>query len=221
MVQESPMIFKFYCNEDENQFCQILEEVQFGCGNSCNLGSQVQDEVGGVYYPQIYGSDALRHIKEASDDIKRIFNEYAVSSSSRDQDSTLPDGSLSCTNNGTGDRLRGFDKFLHETSTSQNTISNKYLEEPIFQRNNNDFNILNWWKVHTPRYTILSMMARDVLGIPVATLGQDLVFSNRGRVLDHHRSTLNPVTREALVCSQDWLQVESEESKPSCCITFR
>lgn len=168
------------------------------------------------YYTQIYGSDAVGHIKDVSNGIKGVFSEYAVSSSSLDQDSALPAGSLPSTINGTRDRLRGFDKFLHETSISQSMISDldKYLEEPVFPRNN-DFNILNWWKVHTPRYPILSMMARDVLGIPVATLGRDLVFSNGGRVLDHHRSSLNPDTREALVCGQDWLRMESEENQVS------
>lgn len=168
------------------------------------------------YYPLIYGSDAPGHIKEVSDGFRGLFNEYAVSSSSLDLDSALPDGSLPSTSSGTRDRLRGFDKFLHETSISQSMISDldKYLEEPVFPRNN-DFNVLNWWKVHTPRYPILSIMACDVLAIPVATLGQDLVFSNRGRVLDHHRSSLNPDTREALVCGQDWLRVESEESQVS------
>ncbi|KAL3503069.1 hypothetical protein ACH5RR_037518 [Cinchona calisaya] len=168
------------------------------------------------YYPQIYGSDAMGHIKQVSDGIGGLFNEYTVSSSSLDQDTALPDGTLPTASNGTRDRLRGFDKFLHETSISQSSISDldKYLEEPVFPRNN-DFNILNWWKVHTPRYPILSMMARDILGIPFATLGRDLVFSNRGRVLDHHRSSLNPDTREALVCGQDWLRVESGDKQVS------
>ncbi|CAI9088879.1 OLC1v1023329C1 [Oldenlandia corymbosa var. corymbosa] len=165
------------------------------------------------YYPQIYGTDAMLYIKEVSDGIRGLFNEYSVGSSSLDQESSAANGSLSNARNGTRDRLRGFDKFLHETSTSQsmNSDLDKYLDEPVFPRNN-DFNILDWWKVQTPRYPILSMMARDVLGIPVATLDEDLVFSNRGRVLDRHRSSLNPDTREALICGQDWLRVESEEN---------
>lgn len=47
------------------------------------------------------------------------------------------------------------------------------------------------------------MMARDVLGIPMSTLGKEVAFSNRGRVLDHHRSSVCPDLREALICGQD------------------
>ncbi|PSS05926.1 Zinc finger BED domain-containing protein [Actinidia chinensis var. chinensis] len=168
------------------------------------------------YYPQIYGSDAPDHIKEVSNGIKELFNEYSMCSTSLGQDLARPGGSLPSTSNGTRDGLRGFDKFLHETSQSHSIISDldKYLEEPVFPRNY-DFDILNWWKVHTPRYPLLSMMARDVLGIPMSTLGPEMVFSTHGRVLDRHRCSLNPDIREALICGQDWLRTESEETNRS------
>lgn len=163
------------------------------------------------YYSQIYGSTALDRIKEVSDGIKGLFNAYSICSTMVDQGSALPGSSLPSTSNDTRDRLKGFDKFLHETSQSQSAISDldKYLEEPVFPRTC-DFNILNWWKVHTPRYPILSMMARDVLGTPMSTIGSELAFNTGGRVLDQCRSSLNPDTRQALICTQDWLQIEPQ-----------
>lgn len=162
------------------------------------------------YYSQIYGSTALDRIKEVSDGIKELFNAYSICSTMVDQGSALPGSSLPSTSNDTRDRLRGFDKFLHETSLSQNAISDldKYLEEPVFPRNC-DFNILNWWKVHMPRYPILSMMARDVLGTPMSTVAPELAFSTGGRVLDNCRSSLNADTLQALICTQDWMRMES------------
>lgn len=160
------------------------------------------------YYPQIYTSDAPNYIKEVSDGMRELFNEYSVGSASLDHGCS----SFPSTSNGTRDRLRGFDKFLHETSQSHSIVSDleKYLEEPIFPRNH-DFNILNWWKVHTARYPILSMMARDILCIPFSTLTSELAFSTQGRVLDNHLTSLNADTREALVCGQDWMRIESED----------
>ncbi|XP_031105630.1 zinc finger BED domain-containing protein RICESLEEPER 2-like isoform X2 [Ipomoea triloba] len=136
-------------------------------------------------------------------------------STSLDQE-PLGQGNSPSTCTGTRDRLRGFDKFLNETSQTQSVASDlvKYLEEPVFPRNY-DFNILNWWKVHTPRYPILSLMARDILGIPASTIGPELAFSNQVRVLDQSKSSLHPNTREALICGQDWLRLESEESSSS------
>ncbi|VFQ61908.1 unnamed protein product [Cuscuta campestris] len=169
------------------------------------------------YYPQIYGSDAPNHIKVVSNSITQLFNEYAIgSSASLDQDPS-GSGNLHSSSSVTRDRLKGFDKFLHETSQSLSVPSDlaKYLEEPVFPRNY-DFNIFNWWKVHTPRYPILSMIARDVLGIPASTLGSELAFSNKVKMLDQHKSLLNSDIREALVCGQDWLRLEAEETTPSC-----
>ncbi|CAA2988770.1 zinc finger BED domain-containing RICESLEEPER 1-like [Olea europaea subsp. europaea] len=163
------------------------------------------------YYPQIYGSESSDRIKEVSDGIRELFNEYAVGLASLDQDSSRSGGSLPGTSDVTRDKLKGFDKFLYETSQNHSMTPDldKYLDEPVFPRNY-DFNILNWWKVHTPRYPILSMLARDVLGIPVSTLGSEVAFSSSGRMLDHHRSSLSPDAKEALICGQDWLRTELE-----------
>ncbi|CAN6558346.1 unnamed protein product [Malus baccata var. baccata] len=165
------------------------------------------------YYSQIYGSTALDRIKEVSDGLKELFDAYSICSTMVDQGSALPGSSLPSTSTDSRDRLKGFDKFLYETSQSQNMISDldKYLEEPVFPRNC-DFNILNWWKVHTPRYPILSMMARDVLGTPMSTVAPESAFNIGGRVLDECRSSLNPDIREALVCTQDWLRVELKDA---------
>ncbi|KAM2901903.1 hypothetical protein FF1_007843 [Malus domestica] len=165
------------------------------------------------YYSQIYGSTALDRIKEVSDGLKELFDAYSMCSTMVDQGSALPGSSLPSTSTDSRDRLKGFDKFLYETSQSQNMISDldKYLEEPVFPRNC-DFNILNWWKVHTPRYPILSMMARDVLGTPMSTVAPESAFNIGGRVLDECRSSLNPDIREALVCTQDWLRVELKDA---------
>ncbi|KAG6756348.1 hypothetical protein POTOM_039776 [Populus tomentosa] len=173
------------------------------------------------YYSQIYGSTALDRIKEVSDGIKELFNAYSICSTLVDQGSTLPGSSLPSTSTDSRDRLKGFDKFLHESSQGQSAISDleKYLEEPVFPRNC-DFNILNWWKVHTPRYPILSMMARDILGTPMSTIAPELAFGVGGRVLDSYRSSLNPDTRQALICTRDWLQVESEDHNPSSALAL-
>nr|GLL22750.1 zinc finger BED domain-containing protein RICESLEEPER 1-like [Ipomoea trifida] len=74
------------------------------------------------YYPQIYGSDASNHIKNVSNAIRELFNEYATDSTSLDQE-PLGQGSSPSTCTGTRDRLRGFDKFLNETSQTQSVAS--------------------------------------------------------------------------------------------------
>ncbi|CAI9757109.1 unnamed protein product [Fraxinus pennsylvanica] len=65
---------------------------------------------------EIYGSESPDRIKEVSDGIRELFNEYAVGLASLDQDSSQSGGSLPGTSNVTRDKLKGFDKFLYETS---------------------------------------------------------------------------------------------------------
>ncbi|KAI4321794.1 hypothetical protein MLD38_035136 [Melastoma candidum] len=164
------------------------------------------------YYSQIYGSTAPDRIKEVHDGIRELFSSYSMYSLV-DQGSALHDNDVTNTSNASRDRLMGFDKFLHETSQGENASSDleKYLEEPIFPRSS-DFNILNWWKVHTPRYPLLAMMARDVLGIPMSNTAPET--DCRGRILDSSHSSLDPDIRQALICTRDWLQTESEGLKP-------
>ncbi|CAL5429095.1 unnamed protein product [Camellia sinensis] len=83
----------------------------------------------------------------------------------------------------------------------------KYLEDACEKEGpNSHFEILNWWKVNSSRYKILSQVARDILAIPVSTVASEAAFSTGGRVIDQFRSSLTPKLVECLICLQDWLR---------------
>ncbi|PWA66938.1 zinc finger BED domain-containing protein RICESLEEPER 2 [Artemisia annua] len=115
------------------------------------------------------------------------------------------------TNPHTRDRLR--DK-MKKSSSSTSTISelDKYLCENIEASDSNvKFDILAWWKVNSPRFPILSLMARDLLAIPVSTVASESVFSTSGRVLDTFRSSLSDKSIESLICAQDWIRKDKDK----------
>lgn len=85
-----------------------------------------------------------------------------------------------------------------------------YLSEEIVEDENPDFDILNWWKINTSRFPILSQLARDVLAVPISTVASESAFSTSGRVLDAFRSSLTPRIVEALVCAQDWMRLPNQ-----------
>nr|XP_043630065.1 zinc finger BED domain-containing protein RICESLEEPER 1-like [Erigeron canadensis] len=68
-----------------------------------------------------------------------------------------------------------------------------------------EFSVLDWWKKRSETFPILSLVARDVLAIPVSTMAESS-FSTRGRVLNSFRTTFNPKTIQALICCQDWIR---------------
>ena len=68
------------------------------------------------------------------------------------------------------------------------------------------FDVLAWWKLHSSKYMILSQLARGVYAIPVSPVASESVFSIGGHILDPFWSSLSPKIFEALVCTQNWLR---------------
>ncbi|GKA74796.1 zinc finger BED domain-containing protein RICESLEEPER 2-like protein [Tanacetum coccineum] len=112
-----------------------------------------------------------------------------------------------------GDLLRRRMKTGQSSSSSTSELD-KYIGEYCepFDKNMH-FKILLWWKVNSPRFPILSLMARDLLAIPISTVASESVFSTSGRVLDSYRSSLGDKTIECLVCAQYWLRISLNPEK--------
>nr|GEX86026.1 hypothetical protein [Tanacetum cinerariifolium] len=90
------------------------------------------------------------------------------------------------------------------------TVLDRYLTEDIegesayFESDN--FTGLGWWKKRSPAFLILSLVARDILAIPVSTVASKSTFGTGGRVLDSFRTSLIPQIVEALICCQDLIR---------------
>jgi hypothetical protein len=76
-------------------------------------------------------------------------------------------------------------------------------EEPV--REDENFEILSWWKTNSNQYLMLLAMARDVLAISLSTVSSESAFSLGGWILSDNRSSMTPQALEVLVCCKDWL----------------
>ncbi|KAJ0681130.1 putative HAT dimerization domain, ribonuclease H-like superfamily, hAT-like transposase, RNase-H [Helianthus annuus] len=82
----------------------------------------------------------------------------------------------------------------------------KYLEKKRGRgANTSELDVLSWWKLNSKKFSVLSQLARHVLGMPISTVAFESAFSTGGRVIDTYRSSLTPKTAESLICSQDWI----------------
>ncbi|XP_050944025.1 zinc finger BED domain-containing protein RICESLEEPER 2-like [Cucumis melo] len=73
----------------------------------------------------------------------------------------------------------------------------RYLDEARIEDEYLD--LLNWWKVNSSRFKIISQVARDIYSIPISTMPSESAFRTGGWVLDSFRSSLTPQTAEALI----------------------
>ena len=109
------------------------------------------------------------------------------------------------------DRHDDFSAFETYTSQLIRSDSSKsqldlYLEETrLNHRFHEDLDVMGYWKSHSHCFPELSLMARDILSIPITTVASESAFSTGSRILDKFCSSLLPQTAEALLCARDWL----------------
>ncbi|KAJ3700301.1 hypothetical protein LUZ61_004006 [Rhynchospora tenuis] len=115
----------------------------------------------------------------------------------------------------TSDRKAGLKDYLKgkKGSTGQKTELEEYLDTDRDEGSlDDDFDILCWWKMKSPRFPILSKLVRDILAVPISIVASESTFSTSGRVLSQVRSSLSDESIEALLCAQDWLRVSIAET---------
>ncbi len=85
-----------------------------------------------------------------------------------------------------------------------------YLDSDTVNQFDDDFNILNWWHEHKHTYPVLSILARDVLTVPVSTISSESAFSLTGRIIEERRRRLGPNMVQALALIKDWVQADKK-----------
>ena len=63
------------------------------------------------------------------------------------------------------------------------------------------FDVLGYWKLNENKYPCLSMMAREILAIPISPIFSESTFRTSGRIFYPYQSSLMPKTLEALLCT--------------------
>jgi len=62
---------------------------------------------------------------------------------------------------------------------------------------------LAWWRLQGVRFPVLSILARDILTIPVSMVPSESAFSTAGRIIEERRTSLTPEMVEVLICLKD------------------
>jgi hypothetical protein len=91
-------------------------------------------------------------------------------------------------------------------STSSGSLCelSAYLDSDNVTAYGDDFELLLWWRDHKLTYPILSIMARDVMSVPISTVSSESCFSLAGRIIEERQRRLLPEHVEMLCCIKDW-----------------
>ncbi|XP_066341330.1 zinc finger BED domain-containing protein RICESLEEPER 2-like [Miscanthus floridulus] len=81
------------------------------------------------------------------------------------------------------------------TASSNSSELASYLDCDTVSQLDDEFDIMQWWHEHKLTYSILSVLAKDILIVPM--------------IIEERRRRLNPETVEALTCIKDWENAET------------
>ncbi|XP_072060198.1 zinc finger BED domain-containing protein RICESLEEPER 3-like [Arachis hypogaea] len=150
---------------------------------------------------------------EVLEKFKRLYGEYintfggsTISQSSNQSPMSPEEGRLTKKSKMVMKEFREFDC---ETQTSKDKDELEiYLKEGLIHTNKDDlkYDVLNFWKINEDRFPTLSVMARDVLSIPITTVASESAFSIGGHVLIKYRSSTLHAHVQMLICTRSWLR---------------
>ncbi|KAG8502878.1 hypothetical protein CXB51_000702 [Gossypium anomalum] len=182
-------------------------------------------------FTKIYGIHASDFVETILSNLRLLFDEYvkkskstssSLAESSNVSNKNPVDSSLGEHNVNSVDFGRDFDesddykRYLNESSTrSEKSQLDIYLEEPELELNS-QIDVLDYWSKSSVRYNELSLLARDLLAIPISTVASESAFSMGKKVITPLRSSLKPKTVQAVVCLDDWMRAKGFSTKIDC-----
>jgi hAT family C-terminal dimerisation region len=95
-----------------------------------------------------------------------------------------------------------------QSKSTPHTSTNELLSYMSMLNENEDVDIMTWWKRNARGYPTLTMMARDVFDVPVSTVPSESCFSSANMILSDKRSKLGAHVFERLVCLKDLIDAE-------------
>ncbi|KAA3487030.1 zinc finger BED domain-containing protein RICESLEEPER 2-like [Gossypium australe] len=85
-------------------------------------------------------------------------------------------------------RRKVLSRLLIEQGKEDNTLElARYLSEQVEDDEDDGLDFLLWWKLNQHRFFILSIIAQDIMVVPISTLAFEAIFSNGGLCLMHIR----------------------------------
>ncbi|KAK1385529.1 hypothetical protein POM88_023264 [Heracleum sosnowskyi] len=102
--------------------------------------------------------------------------------------------------------LDEYNEFLKPRNQPPKSELELYFDEPVLPWSK-DFDLMSWWRTESPKYPILSKMARDFLAIPFSLVSSYQAYYYRdARAADTSLAFMGADLLNALVCTRSYFQ---------------
>ena len=151
-------------------------------------------------YRRMAQEDILRPIQTAMNDYREI--------TPVTEDNTLQNLQHQFNNLSASETRNYFQSLFMPDDQNQQSIRIENELEIYFSSNPPSLDImpLEWWKIHSSEYPILSRMAKDYLTIMSTSVPCEQLFSIAGKQITQTRNRLNSDTTRACLCLKSWLE---------------
>ncbi|MFQ6648081.1 hypothetical protein Gotur_021410, partial [Gossypium turneri] len=179
------------------------------------LSNEEWRNVDSYCFTTIYGIHTLDFVGTILSNLRLLFDKYVKKSKSTSSslvgsstvsdknpaDSDLDEHNVNSADfGGYFDESDDYKQYLNESSTrSEKSHLDIYLEEPELELNS-QIDVLDYWSKSLVRYNELSLLARDLLAIPISTVSFESAFSMGKKVITPLKSSLKPKKVQAVVC---------------------
>ncbi|XP_058735726.1 zinc finger BED domain-containing protein RICESLEEPER 2-like [Vicia villosa] len=195
-----------------NKFEKYWEEYSFVLALGAILDPRMKFSTLAYCYSKLDASTCERKLQEVKKKLYMLFDKYSSKSTSsgvqrniEDQSSSMPlKKKLKSLSHDLFDELKvHHQQLVTKTGKSQLDV---YLDESNLDfRCYADMDVLQWWKNNNSRFPYLSILARDLLSVPIAIVTSDLEFCMGSRVFNKYKDRVLPKNVETRICTRSWL----------------
>ncbi|XP_012827648.1 PREDICTED: zinc finger BED domain-containing protein RICESLEEPER 2-like [Erythranthe guttata] len=167
-------------------------------------------------FPKLYSPQQVKEeTARVRQTLNELYSEYVSMYNIEHSSGQVPrDDGLQSEQSKNSESLCGWSEYATflrsvESIQPQKSELDMYLQENCYmsdKQNGRELNVLEWWRIHELKYRILSIMANDILAIPITSVAFEASFSVSSRVIDKFRASLNAYTVQVLMCGGDWLR---------------
>lgn len=148
------------------------------------------------YFPMVYKDKTEAKIVNLTKVLNEIFYLYDIerraSEIEAQQEKDKCDGPKSLFNMFDDAAYNMYVEIAEREKVTLKSQLDNYLAESIVKVGKDvNFDILEYWKMTVIKYKTLSIMARDILSIPISSVASECAFSIGERLISNHKATSN------------------------------